>query len=107
MNATTLAVAIAGVLAIVPPASCAQPHRAEIEREVVDRCYRWTVAYRLHAAGVDGRHMKRMVRELKEAEHTERLITSITEIVADMSPNKREAIYDIAAVECFVSGSDG
>ena len=45
-----------------------------------------------------------MLEELRRAEHTERLIASLAELVEGKDREQRSALYDIAYVECFLSG---
>lgn len=105
MNDMMKAVA-AIALVIAAFAALAQPHRTEIESEVVERCARWTIAFRLHAEGVDMRYAGTMIHELNSAEHSERWMASVSELVKDKPRGERQKVYDVAAVECFLSGAE-
>lgn len=87
----------------------AQDYRAEIMEQVVDRCYRATVRYHAMVRDPGRRNVAdedAMVRILKAAPHTERLVTALTETIRGKGPEQRSNLYDIAFVNCFVSGSD-
>ena len=47
-----------------------------------------------------------MVEALKAAPHTERLIAGLAVTVRDLEPEERERLYDLAFVNCFVSGGE-
>ena len=48
-----------------------------------------------------------MLEALKRAEHTDRFIASLTELVKGKDREERTRLYDIAHVECFLSGAGG
>ena len=103
-------------LLIAAPDGQALDYRAEIMAEVIDRCYPATVHFRLMLAGRTGRidasdaEMAKasvaMVKALKAEEHTERFITSLAEVVREKDWEERKRLYDIAYVNCFVSGGE-
>ena len=83
--------------------------RAEIVERVVERCYAATVRY--HAlVRRPGHHDRaaeaRLVEALKAAPHTERLIGDLAETVRGLDAGERERLYDVAFVQCFVSGGE-
>lgn len=87
----------------------AQDHRAEIMEQVIDRCYRATVGYYAMVRAPERRNAAaetEMVRILKAAPHTERLLAALTETVRGKDSEQRKALYDIAVVNCFVSGGE-
>ena len=43
---------------------------------------------------------------LKAAPHTERLIGDLAETVRGLDAGERERLYDVAFVQCFVSGGE-
>ena len=88
--------------------SPAQGYRAEIESQVIDRCDRATARWRLHWARqthdipiTD----EEIVRVLRDAPHTEPLIAALTKTVSGKPREARQALYDIAYVECFLAGA--
>lgn len=83
--------------------------RAEIIERVVDRCYMAAVRYYALVRTPDERNRAgeaRLVEALKAAPHTEPLIAGLAETVRDLEPEERERLYDIAFVNCFVSGGE-
>ena len=83
--------------------------RAEILERVVDRCYTATVRYHALVRQPDGRNPAgeaRLVEALESAPHTERLIASLAETVRGLDVDERARLYDIAFVNCFVSGGE-
>ena len=48
----------------------------------------------------------RLVEALKAAPHTERLIGDLAETVCGLDAGERERLYDVAFVQCFVSGGE-
>lgn len=102
-----LATVLPAVLATAAPVANAEDHRAEIMARVVDRCYPATVRWRVMEArrkGGAGFSEAEMIRTLKAAPHTERLITDLAETVRGHDAETRARLYDIAYVECFLSG---
>ena len=102
------AMILPAVLVTAAPVTKAEDHRAEIMARVVDRCYPATVRWRLLEArrqGNAGFSEAEMIRTLKAAPHTERLITGLAETVRGHDPETRARLYDIAFVECFLSGA--
>ena len=87
----------------------AQGYRAEIETQVIDRCYRTTARWRLHLArrthDISSISEEEIVRVLRDAPHTEPLIAALTKTVSGKSREARQALYDIAYVECFLEGA--
>ena len=104
------AMILPAVLVAAAPVAKAEDHRAEIMARVVDRCYPATVRWRLLEArrkgnaGISEADMIRTIRTLKAAPHTERLITALAETVRGHDAQTRARLYDIAFVECFLSG---
>ena len=94
-------------LLIAAPVAQAQDFREEIMAEVIDRCYPATIRYKLKEARRT-QHIDiseaAMLEELKRAEHTERLIGSLAELVEGRGREERSRLYDIAYVQCFLSG---
>ena len=87
----------------------AQDYRAEIMEHVVDRCYRATVHFHAMIRAPDSPNLAgedELVRMLKAAPHTERLVAALTETVRGKDHEQRTNLYDIAFVNCFVSGSE-
>lgn len=87
----------------------AQDHRAEIMEQVIDRCYRATVSYYAMVRAPKRRNAtaeSEMVRILKDAPHTQHLLAALTETVRGKDSEQRRALYDIAFVNCFVSGGE-
>ena len=87
----------------------AQDYRAEIVEQVIDRCYRTTVRYHAMVRAPDRRNVAAetaMVQRLKAAPHTERLLAALTETVRGKRREQRKILYDIAFVNCFVSGGE-
>lgn len=87
----------------------AQDYRAETIKQVIDRCYRTTVRYHAMVRAPERRNAAaeaEMVRRLKAAPHTERLIAALTETVRGKDHEQRKTLYDIAFVNCFVSGGE-
>ena len=87
----------------------AQDYRAEIMEQVVDRCYRTTVRYHAMVRAPEHRNdaaETELVRILKAAPHTERLIAALTETAQGKGREQRQTLYDIAFVNCFVSGGE-
>ena len=83
--------------------------RAETIERVVDRCYTATVRYHALVRAPDERNRAgeaRLVEALKAAPHTERLIAGLAETVRNLEPEEPERLYDIAFVNCFVSGCE-
>ena len=103
-NPTTFLLA---ALLIAAPVAQAQDYREEIMAEVIDRCYPATIRYKLKEARRT-QHIDiseaAMLEELKRAEHTERLIGSLAELVEGRDREERSRLYDIAYVQCFLSG---
>ena len=101
--------ACAALLVAGTAGASAQDHRAEIMEHVVDRCYRATVHFHAmvrapgspNVAGED-----ELVRILKDAPHTERLVAALAKTVQGKDRAQRTSLYDIAFVNCFVSGSE-
>ena len=86
-----------------------QAYRAEIMEHVIDRCYRATVRYHAMVRAPERRNVaaeSEMVQRLKAASHTEHLITTLTETVQGTDREQRKILYDIAFVNCFVSGGE-
>ena len=108
MRITVLA-AIALLLSLAIAGNApAQGYRAEIEAQVIDRCYRTTARWRLYLLRrthdisiTEGE----IVRVLREAPHTEPLIAGLTKTVSGKPREARQALYDIAYVECFLKGA--
>ena len=83
--------------------------RAETIERVVDRCYTATVRYHALARAPGERNRAgetHLVEALKAAPHTERLIAGLAVTVRDLEPEERERLYDLAFVNCFVSGGE-
>ena len=83
--------------------------RVEIVEWVVERCYEATVRY--HALVRRPRQRDRvaearLVEALKAAPHTGRLIADLAETVRGLDAGERERLYDVAFVQCFVSGGE-
>ena len=108
MRITVLA-AIALLLSLaIAGNSPAQGTRTEIEAEVIDRCYRATARWRLHLARQThdiSITEEEIVRVLRDAPHTEPLIAALTKTVSGKPREARQALYDIAYVECFLEGA--
>ena len=101
------AMILPAVLVTAAPVAKAEDHRTEIMARVVDRCYPATVRWRLWEArrkGNAGFSEAEMIRSLKAAPHTEHLITALAETVRGHDAQTRARLYDIAFVECFLSG---
>ena len=101
------AMILPAVLVTAAPVAKAEEHRDEIIARVVDRCYPATVRWRLLEARRKGNvdlSEAEMIRTLKAAPHTERLITALAETVQGHDAQTRARLYDIAFVECFLSG---
>ena len=99
---------LAAALLAAAPIAKAQDYRAEIMAKVVDRCYAATIRYKLLVARKTHRidiPEATILRSLKEEEHTERLIASLAEMVTGKDRSDRMRLYDIAYVECFLSGA--
>ena len=95
------------VLVTAAPVAKAEDHRAEIMARVVDRCYPATVRWRVMEARRKGNvdlSEAEMIHTLKTAPHTEHLITALAETVKGHDAETRARLYDIAFVECFLSG---
>ena len=110
MNALKMRIPTTFLLAallIAAPVAQAQDYREEILAKVIDRCYPATIRYKLKVVrrtqNIDISEAA-MLEELKRAEHTERLIGSLAELVAGRDPEERSRLYDIAYVQCFLSG---
>ena len=102
------AMMFSAVLVTAAPVAKAEEHRAEITARVVDRCYPATVRWRLMEARRKGYvdfSEAEMIRTLKAAPHTERLITALAETVKGHDAQTRARLYDIAFVECFLRGA--
>ena len=87
----------------------AQDYRAEIMEHVVDRCYRATVHFHAMVRTPDSPNATgedELVRILKAAPHTERLVAALTETVGGKDRAQRMNLYDIAFVNCFLGGSE-
>ena len=87
----------------------AQDYRTEIMEHVVDRCYRATVHFHAMVRAPDSPNVTgevELVQLLKAAPHTERLVAALTETVRGKDRAQRTNLYDIAFVNCFVSGSE-
>ena len=87
----------------------AQDYRTEIMEQVVDRCYRTTVRYHAMVRAPERRNVAaeaEMVQILEAAPHTERLIAALTETVQGKDRDQRQILYDIAFVNCFISGGE-
>ena len=87
----------------------AQDYRAEIMEQVVDRCYRTTVGFHAMVRAPEHRNVAgeaELVQRLKAAPHTERLLAALTETVRGKDREQRKTLYDIAFVNCFVSGAE-
>lgn len=94
---------------LAPLAAGADALRAEIIERVVDRCYTATVRYHALVREPGTRNPAgeaRLVEALKSAPHTERLIANLAETVRGLDTDERERLYDVAFVECFVSGGE-
>ena len=90
-------------------AASAQDYRAEITEHVVDRCYRATVHFHAMVRAPDAPNVvgeDELVRILKAAPHTERLAAELAETVRNKDRAQRMNLYDIAFVNCFLSGSE-
>lgn len=95
-------------LLTVAPFAYAENYRAEIMAEVVDRCYTATIRYKLLVARQTHRidiPEATMLQTLKNEDHTERLIASPSELVEGKSWKDRSRLYNVAYVECFLSGA--
>lgn len=102
------AMILPAVLVTAGPVAKAEEHRAEIMARVIDRCYPATVRWRILEARRKGYvdfSEAVMIRTLKAAPHTERLITALAETVRGHDAQTRARLYDIAFVECFLSGA--
>ena len=87
----------------------AQDYRAEIMEQVIDRCYRATIRYHAMVRTPDRLNVAAetaMLRTLKAAPHTEHLLAALTETVRGKDREQRKILYDIAFVNCFVSGGE-
>lgn len=94
-------------LLVGAPAAQAQDHREEIVAAVIDRCILATIRYKLLEARLTQPVViaeAAMLEDLRRAEHTERLIASLAKLVEGKDREQRSALYDIAYVECFLSG---
>ena len=94
-------------LLIAAPVAQAQDYREDILAKVIDRCYPATIRYKLKVARriqhIDISEAA-MLEELKRADHTERLIGSLAALVDGRDREERFRLYDIAYVQCFLSG---